>query len=136
MLTSLQMVDAFQRLDINSVPRSSSAYAFPSHAGNEEQVAPHQQDGRRTTDSTTVDIVPVETQAIPAVDSVPQSDPHQVIEVVDTGVATPTDEEDNQEDSFLDTGNAVSHVLQEASSSTQPMMALGHDCRSVGLVKV
>ncbi|KAF4605477.1 hypothetical protein EYR40_004261 [Pleurotus pulmonarius] len=95
MLTSLQMVDAFQRLGINSVPRSNSAYAFPGHAGNEEQVAPHQQDGRRTTDSTTVDIVPVETQVILAVDSVHQSDLHQVIEAVNTVVATPMHKEDN-----------------------------------------
>ncbi|KAL4260003.1 hypothetical protein AB1N83_008255 [Pleurotus pulmonarius] len=105
----LEMVDAFQRLDINSVPRSNSAYAFPSHAGNEEQVAPHQQDGRRTTDSTTVDIVPVETQVILAVDSVHQSDLHQVIEAVNTVVATPMHKEDNLGASSLETGNAVSH---------------------------
>lgn len=61
-LTSLQMADAFERLDINSVPRSNNLYAFPSHTANEEQVEPGQHDGHRATDSNAVGVVCTEVE--------------------------------------------------------------------------
>lgn len=61
-LTSFQMVDAFQRLDISSVPRSNSLYAFPDHARNEEQAEPQQHDEHRAADSNAANIVSVEVE--------------------------------------------------------------------------
>ncbi|KDQ30518.1 hypothetical protein PLEOSDRAFT_155197 [Pleurotus ostreatus PC15] len=98
--TSSQMVDAFQRLDINSVARPNNVYAFPAHAATEEQVELRQHDGHRAADSSTASLVSagVETQTIDAVAPHRRSDSNRVLGVEDSDIVTPTGEEDNQGD--------------------------------------
>ncbi|KAF7437095.1 hypothetical protein PC9H_003929 [Pleurotus ostreatus] len=98
------MVDAFQRLDIDSVPRSNSVYAFPAHAASGEQVESQQHDGHQGADSGAADVVPVgvETQIIDAMDPQQQSDSTRVVEAEGSVLGTLMAGEDNQEDRSLE----------------------------------
>ncbi|KAG9223064.1 hypothetical protein CCMSSC00406_0000247 [Pleurotus cornucopiae] len=138
----LEMADAFQRLNMDSIPRHNNAYTFPDHAANGEQEEPQETDDLRAVAPNAVDTVSAETQTIGAVDVQRQRDSNGVIE--DSFIVIPTggDGGENQGDGPLEvilllflrvfcnlnissipiqTGSSTSHVLQEAASSSPPV---------------
>ncbi|KAF4605473.1 hypothetical protein EYR40_004257 [Pleurotus pulmonarius] len=51
----LEIVDAFQRLNIDSIPHSDNVYTFPDQAVNDEQADPQQSDDLRAVTPNAAD---------------------------------------------------------------------------------